>query len=147
MVQAPLTLSSIGFPGAAQDNLFGSGFCYKDCHGNDDTIDIDKHRLGHLQQIRPIAIGSDHRPVGTFPPDDELSGDLFTDHADHRSAIEEHRKFVPVYLSKNSWRGPGVPEFGLSSVILQVGEDRHMSDSDFHLCGLGPGSNSFVFGN
>jgi hypothetical protein len=37
-----------------------------------------------------------------FPPDVELSGDLFTHHADLRSALDQLGDFVHVYHSMNS---------------------------------------------
>jgi len=127
--------------------MFGTGFCEKDRYGNYDMMDVDGHGLCHLQQIKLIAVVSDHRTGGTFPPDVQLSGDLFTHHADHRSAMDEHGKFLSVYLSENGWRGPGVAEFSVSCVICQAGEGRNVSDSEFLWCSQGPGSNSFVLGN
>jgi len=106
-------------------------------------MDVDGHRLFHLRQIRPIAIGSDHLPVATFPTDVQLSSDLLAHHADLRSAIDEDGKFVPVYLFKNGWRDPGVLEFGVSGVIFQAGEGRTMRDSDFLRYSWGSSSNSF----
>lgn len=110
-------------------------------------MDIKEHGLCHLHQIRPMAIDSDHLPVGKFPTDIQLSGDLFTHHADLSSTMNEHGKFVGMDLSENIWRGPAEPEFGASGVIFQAGEGRNKRDFYFLWCGRGPGSNSFVFGN
>jgi hypothetical protein len=81
-------------------------------------MDIDRHGLCHLRQISLIAIGIDHLPVGTFPPDIQLPGDIFTHQADLRSAIDEHGKFVSVYFSEDGWRGPGVAEFSVTCEIF-----------------------------
>jgi len=45
-------------------------------------MDVDGHRLCHLGQIRPIAVGSDHGPVGTFTLIDQLWGNHLTNHTD-----------------------------------------------------------------
>jgi len=62
-------------------------------------MNVERHILRHIRQIRLIAIGSDSLPVGTFSSDVQLLGELFTHCADLRSAIDEHGKFVLVYLS------------------------------------------------
>jgi len=82
-----------------------------------------------------------------FPVDVQLSGGLFTHQTDLRSTIDEHENFVPVYLSENSWTGPGIPELGVSGVIFQARVGRNMSDSDYVWGGRGPGSNLVVIGN
>jgi len=110
-------------------------------------MDVDSHGLCHLAQIRRIAIGSEHLPVDTFPPDVQLSGDLITHDPDHRSAIDEHEKFVAMNHSENSWRSLAVPDICASIVIFHTGEGRKVNDSNFLWCSQGPGSNSFVLGH
>jgi len=108
---------------------------------------VDGHGLCDLRQTRPIAISGDLLSVSMFPSNVQPSGDLFTNHTDLRSAIHHHRKFVPVYVSENSWRGTDVAEFGVSDTIFHTGESRTVSDYDFLLCGWSAGSNCSVFGN
>jgi len=110
-------------------------------------MDIDRHGLCHLRQIRPNAIGSDHIPVGKVAPGVQLSGDLLTHDADLSSPIDEHWKFVLLYIFENGLGGPGVTELAVSREIFQAGDCRNVSDSDFIWCGRDPGSNSGLSGN
>jgi hypothetical protein len=65
-------------------------------------MDVDEHDLCHLHKIRPIAIGCDHLPVGTFSLDIQLPGNHFTHHPDLGSAINDYGKLVPEYLPANT---------------------------------------------
>jgi len=110
-------------------------------------MDIHGHRCCYVCPIRRIAITSNPLPVGTFPLDVQLAGNLFTHHADLSSAMNENGMFVPMYLSVNGWRGRGVPEFGVSGVIIYTREGKNMTNSDILSCGQGPGSDLLLFGN
>ena len=130
-----------------QDNLFGSGIFSYHRHRNQNSIDFDWDGLCHPPQIRPIAIRSDHHPVGTFSPDIQLTGDFFTHHTDHRFTINDQGKLVHIYLAECNWRGPGIQELGVSGGIIQCGEASVVSDRNFRWCSWGPGSNQFIIVN
>jgi hypothetical protein len=81
-------------------------------------MDIDRHGLCHRRQIGLIAIGSGHRPVGTFPPDVQLPSDFFPHNADVKSAIDGHGKILSVDLSEDGLRGLGIAEIDVSCEIF-----------------------------
>jgi len=67
--------------------------------------------------------------------------------ADVRSTIVEHGKLVPMNHCGNWWRGYGISEFGIPSVIVQATDGRNVRYSDVLLCSQGPGNNSFSIRN
>lgn len=110
-------------------------------------MDVDWHGLCHPPQIRPIAIGSDHHPVSTFPPYVQLTGDLFTHHTDHRFTINDQGKLVHIYHAECDWRGPGIQELGVSGGIIHCGEASIVSDTNSGWCSWGSVSNLFIIVN
>jgi len=108
---------------------------------------VDWDGFCHFHQIRPIAIGKDHLPVGMFPLTVQFSGHLIPNHSSYRSLIDENDELVPMCLTEKGQRGPGEAEISTSDKIDQPLKVPNLTNLDSFRCEQRRGSNSFVFEN
>jgi len=131
----PLTLWWCMFPGGGPRWPVAIWNLLRDRHESGNTINIDSHGLGYLCQIRTIAIGSDDFPVHMFPLNIQLWSGHFTEHWNPWSTIFAHGKHIPMDMSEDGWRGPGVLRFGYSDLVFQDRECSNVSESNWIWCG------------